>query len=475
MHRAQQMEQRGRAQQAAGMYAAILQREPNNAEAFERFCAIVERAGAYAQIEGAAGRLLDAGVDNAKVRTRAGVAAVQLGKHDAARGHFERALEHEPDTLQARLGIAELFMYEGERDKAAEIVVPLFDSGERHAWLCVLFALMAHRLGRAEEAIEALTVHAEDEDSDAYRRSVAWFRVADLLDKLGRYGEAFRAAERGNALTTGAYEPDRIDQLDRFILGAFTPEFVATMARADPTRPTPIYICGTPRSGSSLVEAILSAHPRISGVGEFDAVEPIFRAVTQVGPIKTTPGFETLTDKAAVDRLSKHLAGAYNQRVGNAEYVVDKWLTNYRNVGVLWSVMPHAKVIFMRRDPRDMALSCLMNDLASAKMATTLGDIAHTFRRFDRYREHWLSVLDGPMLDVSYEELVRDLPRQTERILDFVGVEFDRACLRFYESTQITKTLSVDQVRQPIYGTSVGRWRNYAEQLEPLSPLLGLE
>lgn len=414
--------------------------------------------------------MLAAGVDDVTLRLHAGNAARLLGRIDEAREHLERALEHAPGDLRASLGLAEMHLGSGRRDEAERLVLPRIERGERDCALCVMFARLAPALGRGEEALGLLAEHAERGDLHPGLAGEVWFRRADLLERLGRYDEAFDAAERANALVGSRYNPAELDRQVDGVIAAWTPERVASLVEGEPLDPVPILVTGMPRSGTSLTEAILSAHPEITGLGEVLAVD---RIVAQI--VRDPRGIGALGDRATVNRLSEQLRAAYSERASGGAFVVDKLLTNFMHLGILAAVAPNARVVLVRRDPRDVGVSCFFNHMSgAADFCNDLRGIAHFHGVLERLMAHWRAVLDTPVLELRYEELVSDFEAQVRRLLDFVGVGFDEGCLRFHESDHATRTLSYEQVRQPIHSGSVGRWRRYEQRLAPLVEALGL-
>jgi hypothetical protein len=167
------------------------------------------------------------------------------------------------------------------------------------------------------------------------------------------------------------------------------------------------------------------------------------------------------------------LAEAYLARrsavCGSARRVTDKMPTNFFYLGMIALLLPKARIIHCRRDPLDTCLSCYFTNFRNRPAhACDLEDLGIYYRHYQRLMEHWQGVLPLEILEVRYEDLVEDLPAQTRRLLDFCGLPWDERCLRYYENQRPVQTSSVWQVRQPIYTTSIGRWRHYEKYLQPL-------
>ena len=467
------LERQGRLAEAADLYESMLRRSPPTLPALDRLAAVCVAMNRAERIGIATDHLLEGGHDNVSVRLAAAFAAQETARHADAATHLEAALRLEPGNLRAKVGLAEVHLSMGARDKAAALIVPLIDAGRRDAMIALLFGRLAPDLGRTDDALGILNGLGDDPAVPAPLRASALFRAASLLDRLERYDDAWQTAERANALTPAAYRRENAESQTSMLIGAWTSERLAGVARADPMEPVPIIVCGLPRSGSSLIEAILASHPRIGGVGESSPIDAIVASMFQPGPTGRAPGFDALNDADACRRYADRLGASYRSRVGGSGFVVDKRLSNTRHLGTLRAIAPGARIIAPTREIRDIAVSCFMNDFrGGAPFTRDLESIAHAAAQHERLLDHWREVLDASILEVAYEDLVGDLESQTRRLLDFVGVEFDDACLSFHASDHVTATVSIEQVRRPIYGSSVGRWRNYEHRLGPLHAAL---
>jgi hypothetical protein len=221
-----------------------------------------------------------------------------------------------------------------------------------------------------------------------------------------------------------------------------------------------------PRSGTSLVEQIAASHPSVGGAGELpfwtDALQEHESVLLQ------EPPGELLKNKLAESYL-RALAG----HSVDAQRIVDKTPVNSDYLGLIYSVFPNARIIYVRRDPIDTCLSCYFQQFSPAlNFAMDMSDLAHYYGQHQRLMAHWRAVLpQGTILDVPYADLVSDQEAWTRKILDFLGLEWDERCLDFHKTKRAVVTASAWQVRQKIYKDSVERWRHYKKFI---SPLLGL-
>src|SRR6266436_6682358 len=340
-------------------------------------------------------------------------------------------------------------------------------------------------LGRFDEAVNCFR-HAlvlKPDLADAYRNlalgeqlSADSSELASItaLDDAGRFDEAFTAYERANSMYRAARAAagDWFDavalsrQVDE-IIAVFTPEFFAKVAGWGARSEVPVFIVGMPRSGTSLVEQIAASHSRVSGAGE---LLHIGRMYGDFGPPSDGHGPELRWEETVIRRA----AGGHLQRLreigSDAERVIDKMPDNVLCLGLVATLYPQARIILCRRDPRDVALSCFFQKFTPGMLGFSY-DLADCGRRqvqIDRLLEHWRRVLPIPMLEVDYEKLVADLAGESQKLVSFLGLEWEPACLEFHRTQRTVATASGWQVRQPLYDPSVGRWRNYERHLESL-------
>ena len=264
--------------------------------------------------------------------------------------------------------------------------------------------------------------------------------------------------------------------LDR-IRAVFTAELMHQKRDLGDPSMIPVFIVGMPRSGTTLVEQILASHPKVFGAGELSEFS---KAVTSLGMPNGALSFpETVPGLSAeqLRQLGTSYLDAIEAAAPGAERITDKMPANFRFVGLIHLALPNARIIHMRRDPVDTCLSCFsLLFVGDLPYCYDLGELGRYYRAYQTLMEHWRQVLPaGVMLEVQYEEVVADVERQARQIVAYCGLEWDDACLAFYRTQRPIRTSSAAQVRQPIYRTSVGRWKPYRHLLQPLIKELGVE
>ncbi|MGA0601668.1 sulfotransferase [Caulobacter sp. KR2-114] len=304
-----------------------------------------------------------------------------------------------------------------------------------------------------------------------------FYGLAKAYEDRGEPDEAFAWLQRANRARRAAVDYDCAAHIRRLERTAeiFDAGRIAALAGAGQMTDRPIFVVGMPRSGTTLVEQIISAHPDVYGAGETPTLLNIL--VQSTGP-GGAPFPEWGANMLPPDCLN--LGGAYlnNLPAGPASQTrtTDKRLENAEFLGLVHLMLPNAPIVYVRRDPRDMAFSCYALLFSEGQdWSYDFADLAAYWRAHEALMAHWKAVLPpGRILEVSYEALVADLDTEVRRIIEHCGLAWDSACLDFHRSRRGVRSASAAQVRQPIYDTSIGRWRPFAAHLQPLFDAMGL-
>ncbi len=382
---------------------------------------------------------------HAEAQNNAGAIYSEQGNLDEARSSFQAAIAARPSFVESHYNLSSLKTY---------------TTDDPH--LAMLEQVYAQR--------ERLTPQA---------RIRYDFALGKALDDIGQYDRAFAAYDEGNRIQHSLLPMDeaRADALLDEIVNTFTPEFFKERARwsgAKPRGKTPIFIVGMPRSGTTLLEQILSTHTSVYGAGELTDLNEIVVAATEPGADQSfVPGIVSLT-KEQVKKIGQEYIEKVWKLSPGSKFITDKMPANFFYLGLIHLALPNAKIIHAMRDPMDSCFSCfsrLFND--TMEFAYDQGTLGRYYRRYITLMRHWHKVLpEGTILDLPYEDMVADTEEQARRVLKFVGLPWDDKCLEFYKNERLVKTASVAQVRKPIYTTSVARWKHFARHLQPLLSLV---
>lgn len=306
------------------------------------------------------------------------------------------------------------------------------------------------------------------------------FAIGKALEDAGEYPGSFEHYAQGNSQRRAgvAYDAAETSAHVQRSKALFTREFFAERAGLGCDSPDPIFIVGLPRSGSTLVEQILSSHPSVEGTQELPDIISIARALggrkTRDQVSKYPEILATLTASDLWALGEQYLAQTRVQRKTGAPFFIDKMPNNWAHVGLIHLALPNAKIIDARRHPLGCCFSGFKQHFARGQHYTySLDEIGRYYRDYVELMAHFDAVLPGRVHRVIYEQMVDDTETEVRRLLAYCGLPFDAACLRFHENERAVRTASSEQVRQPIYRDGVDHWRHYEPWLDPLKSALG--
>lgn len=301
------------------------------------------------------------------------------------------------------------------------------------------------------------------------------FALGKAYEDRKQFEKAFSHYQHGNEQQRMEvyYDPVQTESMHDDIIDVFSREFLKESSGHGCADNSPIFIIGLPRSGSTLIEQILSSHPLVDGTSELPDLGRVATSIGGRGKGMTYPrGFRRL-EKPEFGALGEMYIKRTRKYRHGAPYFTDKMPNNFPAVGLIHLILPNAKIINATRHPLDACLGCYKQHFAKGQTFTyDLAELGEFYLEYRRVMNHWHRVLPGKMLDVCYERVVSDQETETRRIIDYCGLPWDDQCLEFYNTKRSVRTASSEQVRQPIYSSSVSLWKNYQRQLEPLSEIL---
>jgi tetratricopeptide (TPR) repeat protein len=495
---------------------------PNLPEAHNNLGNALRGLGRLEAAEAAFRGALQLQPDNAAVHTNLGNLFGDLKRFEEAEACYRRAIEIDAGLAVAHYGLAGCHRSLGDLVAAAEGYRKVLSLTPDQALVWNDLGRTLRSLGRFEEAVAAFrqSLAVNPEFGEAYRnlascqqltadeqnlarlstlveqpdlpieeRAAAGFAMGKALDDADRFEEAFLAYQRANCMYRDfrAAAGDRFDaaalhrEIDQTIATFDSPLFASVLDWGNPSE-LPVFILGMPRSGTSLVEQIAASHSRVFGAGELREIGNLAQQLDPIIAAIRSGCDEDAAEAGAEHRITvRRLSDAHLEHLkalnGRAERVIDKMPDNIFKLGAIATLYPGARVIFCRRDPLDTCLSCYFQKFTAGQLGFSydLADCAKRYLETERLTAHWRKVLPLKWLDVEYEALVSDLEDQSRRIITFLGFDWEPACLDFHRTARTVTTASAWQVRQPLYGRAVGRWRKYHAHLAPLFDLLAQE
>ena len=453
---------------ALGLFLEALRLGPESASLHYKVASAAWKAGQLALVEQ---HLLAAiGIDprHAWAHEALGLWYLNRDRLEPALRHSAAALELEPRNVHFLVSRAFVLAADQKPEEAWQLLAPVLAdplAGDRAA---TLYARIAPEIGQEQQAAAWAATRINNAAGDRSDRRHLHFAAANLMDEMGRYNEAFDQAALAQQMASGRRSLavrtlEMAEKIDRC-----TAARLRSWPRATPASARPVFIVGMPRSGTSLIEQVLASHPDVFGAGELDylprlAIDLQLERAAQKGSVEPL----STTEANALARQYLNALEALNP---TAKYVTDKQSTNFMYLDLVQALFPDCHVIHCLRDPLDTCLSCFMTDMDAAD-EFPFGDLRQLgvfHRQYRRLMDHWKQVLNVRMMEVWYEDLVTDLEGQTRRLLEFLGLPWDRQCLEFYKNARPVLTASREQVRRPIYASSVGRAAHYRTHLSAL-------
>jgi tetratricopeptide (TPR) repeat protein len=448
---------------------------PTNVQTLLLTAKVQLRRGNFPAAEQATRLALKQEPENAEALTILGQVLHETDRYDEAIEVLDRALAHNPKNPEALNFYGVALKSVGRLDEAREHILKALKLNDNmYGAYANLNDLVDFSEGVGAELfgrIEAIFKSVKNPRADQF--IALHFAYAKALDDRGEHEKALEHYIIGGEMKRAHLEYKEEETFGFFdgIRNAFPKELFDNRKFEGLDDNRPVFIVGMPRSGSTLVEQILSSHPDVYGAGE---VKYLSRALGQLRDrFPSLPKYPDMAAKIApaqLDILAKNYQEALSKGAGDAKCITDKLLTNYFFLGLINLLFPKAKVIHTKRDPVDTCLSgftkLFKDDMPHSYDLTELG------RYYGKYRElmeHWERVLpEGFMTSVAYEDVVADTEKEARRLIEFLGLPWDEKCLAFHKSDRPVKTASVAQVRKPIYSSSVKRWAKYGAGLQPL-------
>lgn len=412
----------------------------------------------------------------AEMHAALGSVLSESGYPDQADKAYCRAIELDPACSTALMGRGHLQMEMGKMASAEEsfraaLVLDLERMGPR------LPLVHLHKVRDGDENLAALLKEAEGLATMSESKAIPLhFALGKCHDDLGETDLAFHHYAEGCRLKrkTISYSADDTDLAVENIRNFFTPQTVASLRGVACSSEVPIFVLGMPRSGTTLTETILASHPEVYGAGELPDLLRIAAMPKRPGG----PGYPLSLNgitKSELSVMGQHYVDGLRERMPSSPRITDKMPANFYAIGLIHLMLPNAKIVHVRRDPVDTCLSNFTKLFGRSQYQSyDLVEIGRYYRAYASMMKHWRTVLpQGAFYEIQYEALVANPEPEVRQLLDYCGLKWSESCLNFHETERSVKTASITQVRQPMYTSSVQRWKRYEAHLAPLLGTLG--
>jgi tetratricopeptide (TPR) repeat protein len=449
-------------------------------------------------------RALEIQPDNALVHRHLGASLQRMGQIEKSINCFEQAIRLRPDYVKARINLARALSQLG---KAEEALVPLEeaidlekDNGEAHIQLASTF----RQLGQTELAVERLEQFLTNRPAygEAYyqismirpKRELisvvekllsngcpkvdtiyCHFALGNLFNNSKSFDQAFSHFLMANALQreTFTYHAGDTRQVVDRLIKVYCKDFFQSKRQFGSASRLPVFILGMPRSGTTLIEQILSSHALVHGAGETETFPELNRSIAQqLEYARPSPECMSLMDGKMVEECSARYLRRWALHCPTAARITDKFPHNFLEIGLIKTLFPDARIIHCQRNPLDNCTSLFFHCFTTFKASFELTELGQYYLQYQRLMSHWQQLFPGEIFTMQYEDLVLDQERVSKQLIEYIGLEWDERCLDFQNNERNVYSPSNMQVRQPMYQSSMNRWKLYEKQLQPLIEVL---
>jgi tetratricopeptide (TPR) repeat protein len=469
----------GRYRDAETLLVRCLELAPGFSTARHGYALVLQRQDRFADALREVERLLQADPNDTGGRNLKAALLGRLGDVQQSVEIYRQVLDEFPTHPKVWHSYGHALRTAGRQDESIAAYRRTIELSPGYGEACWSLAnLKTFRFSTAD--VERMTRQLDRQDLSVDDRFHFHFALGKALEDAGDYARSFEHYAEGNRLrrTVIDYDADAVSERVRQTKELFTGEFVATRRDVGAPAPDPIFIVGLPRAGSTLLEQILSSHSAVEGTMELPDIGAIARDLggrTKSGSVSAYPGILATLGQDELRALGeRYLEGTRVQRKTDAPLFIDKNPNNWLHVGLIHLILPGAKIIDARRHPMSCCFSVFKQHFARGnRFSYDLGELGRYYRDYVDMMSHFDRVLPGRIHRALYEQVVDDTESEVRRLLEYCGLPFEDACLRFYENERAVRTASSEQVRQPIYRDALEQWTHYRPWLGPLEEALG--
>jgi tetratricopeptide (TPR) repeat protein len=403
-----------------------------------------------------------------------GNALKNLNRFEEAAGSYKKAIELNPDFADAWTGLARLQLELGSFEEAEK------HYGKAHSInpemvdpLCGLAEVKGYRV--EGPIVSEIEKRLSDEDLTSNERAQLIHAFAKICDEAGRYDEAFERFSESKKLLKNNFDIEKVASSYSALASLFSREFVASRNGFGLPDERPVFVVGMPRSGTTLVEQILTSHHQIDGLGELRNIHIISKSLGGgiENPVQFAEAVRRLTIRDTAKMAQKYCE-VFSRSKKQFVRLIDKNPHNFEMLGIIALLFPKAHIIHCRRDPLDTCVSMYTHKFSREHgYNQDFSVLGRYYREYEKLMEHWKNALPIKIFEFDYEKNIEDIESLSRSAISFLGLEWDPNCLNYYKHSRRVATPSLWQVRQPLYSKSVGRWRHYEKHLGPLKEALG--
>ena len=401
-----------------------------------------------------------------------GTVLTKLANYEEGRDAYLKALEFKPDSPRVHLSLGHVYKTMGEIDNSIDsyknTILQNNLSGEAY-WS--LANLKTYSFSENEIIDMEKTLKGEMSDIE---RSQMHFALGKAYEVKKDFDKSFKNYYEGNKVKKGLikYSSDDTTDNTKRILNFFNKENIQKLEKSSTGDRDPIFVLGMPRSGSTLVDQIISSHSKVDGTQELPNIIKIAAELNSNNQ-KDYPEVLKDLDESKLSNLGKDYISETAWARDSAPFFIDKMPNNFIHIGLIKTILPNAKIIDTRRDPMDTCFSCFKQFFARGQLFTySLEDLGNYYTDYIRAMNHWHNVYGKDIYTVHYDNVINETEETIRELIDYCELPFEKECLEFYNSSRPVKTPSAEQVRQPIYKSGLNYWKNYEKHLLPLKKII---
>lgn len=419
--------------------------------------------------------------DTSNILALYAASASGVGNNDTATNAYLKLVDSHPENQFYLISLAHVYKAEGLFDKAVNYYQKAYTlkPGYGDAYWSLA---NTKRYQFSENEIEQMLIHVVNESTEDLDRAQISFSLGKAYEDTNNFKDSFEFYEKGNALKnkTAHHSEKQLQQRIDSQIKTCTPTLFESKKGLGLDDPAPIFIVGLPRSGSTLIEQILSSHSKIDGTMELHNILNLAKRLRGKGDsLDSDPRYPANLaeiDESFFQKFGEQFIADTRTYRQTAPYFIDKMPNNFFHIGLIKLILPNAKVIDARRHPMSCCFSGYKQLFGEGQeFSYGLIEIGNYYKQYLKLMDHWEVALPGFVHLVQHEDVVENLEKEVRSLLDFCGLPFEQSCIDYHKTERNVRTPSSEQVRQPIFTTGLDLWRNYEESLEPLKSALGPE
>ncbi len=398
------------------------------------------------------------------------IAYQEQGEIEKSAVLFSKVLDIDNNHTDAKISLASILALQGEYEKAGKELKSILNKNPYNASATIAYVTFASQFGATKEAVQIGTEYLKNNKLNDITKSKLVFALANLYEKQGDLDIAFENYRKGNELKGLSFDETSYSNMFNSLIKTYTADIFEKFKNENKSSINPIFIVGMPRSGTSLAEQIIASHPEVYGAGELPIINRMVNQLPNTLQASAPyPECLTILDSTTLLKLAAEYLSELPLKSINKKYITDKMPLNAIHLGFISLLFPDARIIHCIRDPRDTCLSCYFKNFSGEHpYAYSLTSLGLFYRMYEKLMAHWEKVIPNPIFELSYESIVGNPEQVIRNIVDYCDLDWNDACLNFHQTKRAVATASHSQVRQKMYSSSVGKWRNYEKHLDEL-------